>query len=74
VAGLEKGERRISPSSSGPRNSSTSLHHFLALFAGGVFNSGGEGGGGVVGDGGAVFGSVLSLQAGETTSDEGGCG
>jgi hypothetical protein len=74
VSGLEKGERRISPSSSGPRNSSTSLRRFLAFFAGGVFTSGSEGVGGVVGDSCAVFGSVVSLQAGEATSDEGGCG
>jgi hypothetical protein len=31
VAGLENGERRISPSSSGPRNSSASLRRLLAL-------------------------------------------
>ncbi len=41
VAGLEKGERRSSPSSSGPRSSSASLRRLLALFAGGVFTSGG---------------------------------
>ncbi len=69
AARLEKGERRISPSSSDPRNSSTSLRHFLALFAGGVFK-----GGGVVGDGSAVFGCVVSSQAGEAASNEGGCG
>jgi hypothetical protein len=40
VAGLEKGERRSSPSS-GPRSSSASLRRLLALFAGGVFTSGG---------------------------------
>jgi hypothetical protein len=71
VAGLEKGERRISSSSSDPCNSSTLLRRFLALFAGGVFTSGGEGGGGVVGDGGAVFPCLVSSQAGEAVSDEG---
>ncbi len=74
VAGLEKGERKTSPSSSGPRSSSASLRRLLALFAGGVFTSGSERGSSVVGDGGAVFGRVASSQAGAATSDEGGGG
>jgi hypothetical protein len=73
IAGLENGERRISPSSSGPRNSSASLRRLLALLAGGVFTSGGEGGGGIVGDGGALFSGVASLQVEAATSSE-GCG
>ncbi len=74
VAGLENGERRISPSSSGPRNSSASLRRLLALLAGGVFTSGGEGGGGIVGDGGALFSGVASSQVEAATSSEGGSG
>ncbi len=71
---LDMGERRSSPSSSGPRSNSALFRRLLALFAGGVFTSSGKGGSGAVGDGGAVFGRGTSLQAGAATSDEGGGG
>jgi hypothetical protein len=39
----DRGERRNSPSPSGPRSSSTSLRRFLILLGGGVITSGDEG-------------------------------
>jgi hypothetical protein len=50
TAGLERGERRSSLSSSIPRSSSASLRRFLTRLAGGGFASGGKGGGGVAVD------------------------
>ncbi len=50
IAGLERGERRSSLSSSGPSSGSVSLRRLLTRFAGGEFASGGEGGGGVTED------------------------
>jgi hypothetical protein len=74
VAGLDRGERRSSPSSSDPHSGYASLRRLLTLFAGGDFASSGEGGGGVIGDGGAVLDRGAFSQAEAATSDEGGCG
>jgi hypothetical protein len=67
----EWGEEDL-PSSSSPSNSSASLRRLLALLAGEVFTSGGEGGDGIVGDGGALFSGVASSQVEAATSSEGG--
>jgi hypothetical protein len=69
VARLERGERRNSPSSSGPRSSSTSLRRLLTRLAGGDSTSSGEGGGGV-----AVYNGGPFSQAGAAVTGDEGCG
>jgi hypothetical protein len=76
VAVQERGERRSLPSPSGPYNSSTSLHHLLVLFAGGVITSCGKGGisgpgVGDVGDGDVGVSREPFSPAGAVTTEEG---
>jgi hypothetical protein len=69
VARLERGERRNSPSSSGPRSSSISLRRLLTRLARGDSTSGGDGGGSV-----AVYNGGAFSQAGTAATGDGGCG
>jgi hypothetical protein len=69
VARLERGERRNSPSSSGPRSSSISLRRLLTRLARGDSTSGGDGGGSV-----AVYNGGAFSQSGTAATGDGGCG